>query len=76
MAVQTDVEYFARLVDALEPWLDQVVIIGVWHTASTACILCFAELTFCFLSAVRVCVLRGEWQSAVRSMGAYIAQYY
>ena len=37
MAVQTDVEYFARLVDALEPWLDQVVIIGVWHTASTAC---------------------------------------
>jgi hypothetical protein len=30
MAVQTDVEYFARLVDALEPWLDQVVIIGGW----------------------------------------------
>jgi hypothetical protein len=28
MAVQSDVEYFARLVDALEPWLDQVVIIG------------------------------------------------
>ena len=30
MAVQSDVEYFARLVDALEPWLDQVVIIGGW----------------------------------------------
>ena len=39
MAVQSDVEYFARLVDALEPWLDQVVIIGGWHTASTACTL-------------------------------------
>jgi hypothetical protein len=30
MAVQSDVEYFARLVDALEPWLDQVVVIGGW----------------------------------------------
>ena len=30
MAVQAEVEYFARLVDALEPWLDQVVIIGGW----------------------------------------------
>jgi len=30
MAVQPDVEYFARLVDALEPWLDKVVIIGGW----------------------------------------------
>lgn len=30
MAVQSDVEYFARLVDALEPWLEQVVIIGGW----------------------------------------------
>jgi hypothetical protein len=30
MAGQSDVEYFARLVDALEPWLDQVVIIGGW----------------------------------------------
>src|ERR1700679_4262782 len=30
MAVQSDGEYFARLVDALEPWLDQVVIIGGW----------------------------------------------
>jgi len=30
MALQSDVEYFARLVDALEPWLDQVVIIGGW----------------------------------------------
>jgi hypothetical protein len=30
MAVQSDVEYFASLVDALEPWLDQVVIIGGW----------------------------------------------
>ena len=30
MAVQSDVEYFTRLVDALEPWLDQVVIIGGW----------------------------------------------
>jgi hypothetical protein len=30
MAVQSDVEYFARLVDALEPWLDKVVIIGGW----------------------------------------------
>jgi hypothetical protein len=25
-----DVEYFARLVEALDPWLDQVVIIGGW----------------------------------------------
>ena len=31
MAVQSDVEYFARLVDALEPWLDQVVKIGRAH---------------------------------------------
>ena len=30
MAIQSDVEYFACLVDALEPWLDQVVIIGGW----------------------------------------------
>jgi hypothetical protein len=30
MAVQSDVGYFARLVDALEPWIDQVVIIGGW----------------------------------------------
>src|ERR1035438_4033609 len=30
MAVQSDFEYFARLVDALEPWLDQVVVIGGW----------------------------------------------
>jgi hypothetical protein len=28
MAIQSDVEYFARLIDAPEPWLDQVVIIG------------------------------------------------
>ena len=25
-----DVEYFARLIEALDPWLDQVVIIGGW----------------------------------------------
>jgi hypothetical protein len=30
MAVQSDFEYFARLVEALDPWLDQVVIIGGW----------------------------------------------
>ena len=30
MAGASDVEYFARLVDALEPWLEQVVIIGGW----------------------------------------------
>jgi hypothetical protein len=30
MAGPTDVEYFARLVEALDPWLDQVVIIGGW----------------------------------------------
>jgi hypothetical protein len=30
MAIQSDVEYFACLVDALETWLDQVVIIGGW----------------------------------------------
>jgi hypothetical protein len=30
MAVQSDVECCGRLVDALEPWLDQVVIIGGW----------------------------------------------
>ena len=28
MTGPSDVEYFARLVEALEPWLDQVVIIG------------------------------------------------
>lgn len=30
MAGISDVEYFARLVEALEPWLDRVVIIGGW----------------------------------------------
>jgi hypothetical protein len=30
MAGSSDVEYFARLVEALDPWLDQVVIIGGW----------------------------------------------
>jgi hypothetical protein len=30
MAVQSNVEYFARLVDDLEPWRDQVVILGCW----------------------------------------------
>lgn len=30
MAGPSDVEYFARLVEALDPWLDQVVIIGGW----------------------------------------------
>ena len=30
MAGASDVEYFVRLVDALEPWLEQVVIIGGW----------------------------------------------
>jgi hypothetical protein len=30
MPAAPDVEYFARLVEALDPWLDQVVIIGGW----------------------------------------------
>jgi hypothetical protein len=30
MPVSSDVDYFARLVEALNPWLDQVVIIGGW----------------------------------------------
>lgn len=30
MAGAPDVEYFARLIEALDPWLDQVVIIGGW----------------------------------------------
>lgn len=30
MADASDVEYFARLIEALDPWLDQVVIIGGW----------------------------------------------
>lgn len=30
MAGGPDVEYFARLIEALDPWLDQVVIIGGW----------------------------------------------
>jgi hypothetical protein len=30
MAGPSDVEYFARLVEALDPWLDRVVIIGGW----------------------------------------------
>jgi Nucleotidyltransferase len=27
---EADIEYFARLIEALDPWLDQVVIIGGW----------------------------------------------
>jgi hypothetical protein len=30
MAEASDVDYFARLIEALDPWLDQVVIIGGW----------------------------------------------
>jgi hypothetical protein len=30
VAGPSDVEYFAHLVEALDPWLDQVVIIGGW----------------------------------------------
>ena len=30
MANVSEVDYFARLVEALEPWLDRVVIIGGW----------------------------------------------
>jgi hypothetical protein len=30
MAGLSDVEYFARLVEALDPWLNQGVIIGGW----------------------------------------------
>jgi hypothetical protein len=30
MATNPDVEHFARLIDTLHPWLDQVVIIGGW----------------------------------------------
>lgn len=30
MAATSDVEYFARLVEVLEPWLDRVVTIGGW----------------------------------------------
>jgi hypothetical protein len=30
MAGASNVEYFARLVEALEPWLDRVVVIGGW----------------------------------------------
>lgn len=30
MAKASDVEYFARLIEALEPWLDRVVVIGGW----------------------------------------------
>ena len=30
MANASEVDYFARLVEALEPWLDRVVIIGGW----------------------------------------------
>jgi len=30
MAPKTDTEHFARLIDTLHPWLDQVVVIGGW----------------------------------------------
>jgi len=30
MAADPDVKHFARLTDALHPWLDEVVIIGGW----------------------------------------------
>lgn len=30
MAGLSEVEYFARLIEALDPWLDQAVIIGGW----------------------------------------------
>lgn len=30
MAGPSDVEYFSRLIEALEPWLDRVVVIGGW----------------------------------------------
>ncbi len=30
MAVPSEIEYFARLVEALGPWLDRVVVIGGW----------------------------------------------
>jgi hypothetical protein len=30
MAGEADIEHFARLIEALDPWLDQVVIIGGW----------------------------------------------
>jgi len=30
MAASPDIEHFARLIDTLHPWLDQVVIIGGW----------------------------------------------
>ncbi len=30
MAGEADIEQFARLIEALDPWLDQVVIIGGW----------------------------------------------
>lgn len=30
MAVDSDIEHFAHLIDTLHPWLDQVVIIGGW----------------------------------------------
>jgi len=30
MAANPDIEHFARLIDTLNPWLDQVVIIGGW----------------------------------------------
>jgi hypothetical protein len=30
MAANPDIEHFARLIDTLHPWLDQVVITGGW----------------------------------------------
>ena len=30
MAADPDFEHFASLVDALHPWLDEVVIVGGW----------------------------------------------
>ena len=35
METNSEVTYFAHLVEALEPWLNQVVVIGGWGTGFT-----------------------------------------
>jgi hypothetical protein len=39
MNANPEFAHFARLVESLTPWLDQVVIMGVGRTAYTDCIL-------------------------------------
>jgi len=38
MALEPDIAGFSRLITALDPWLNRVVIVGGWATGCTTCI--------------------------------------